>query len=157
MILKDQIIGWLEERFATEEWSHGYVIDVQISSGHKIEVFVDSDQGLTLRMCTQLSRYLESFLDESADVPDKYKLEVSSPGATRPLVLKRQYHKHVDRTMEVQHGEQTTQGVLKTVDDDQIVLHTVRVERVNKKRKKIEEDVVIPFQEINKAIVKVSI
>ena len=42
--------------------------------------------GVTVDECARVSRGLEPWLDELEQVPEKYVLEVSSPGVDRPLV-----------------------------------------------------------------------
>jgi ribosome maturation factor RimP len=42
--------------------------------------------GVTLDDCARVSRALEAWLDETADLGPRYVLEVSSPGVERPLV-----------------------------------------------------------------------
>lgn len=42
--------------------------------------------GVTVDDCAVVSRGLETWLDEHPDVPERYVLEVSSPGVERPLV-----------------------------------------------------------------------
>lgn len=45
--------------------------------------------------CARVSRALEPFLDEAADVAERYVLEVSSPGVERPLVRRRDWERFV--------------------------------------------------------------
>lgn len=47
--------------------------------------------GVTLDDCARVSRALEQMLDEDPDLPERYVLEVSSPGIERPLVRPRDY------------------------------------------------------------------
>ena len=65
-----------------------FLIDLIISSDNKITVVVDGDNGVPLKECIRISRHIEHNLDrETTD----FSLEVTSPGATEPLVNKRQY------------------------------------------------------------------
>ena len=43
------------------------------------------DPPVTLDDCARVSRALESWLDEHDEIPERYVLEVSSPGVERPL------------------------------------------------------------------------
>ena len=47
--------------------------------------------GVTVDECAKVSRGLESWLDEVAQLPERYVLEVSSPGVDRPLVRDRDF------------------------------------------------------------------
>lgn len=50
-------------------------------------------QGVTVDDCGRVSRALEAYLDERADLPETYVLEVSSPGVERPLVKRRDFER----------------------------------------------------------------
>ncbi len=49
--------------------------------------------GVTVDDCAQVSRALEPWLDEREDLPERYVLEVSSPGVDRPLLRDRDYQR----------------------------------------------------------------
>ena len=53
--------------------------------GWILRVFIDRDDGVTIDDCTLVSRQLSDLLDVKADMPQAYRLEVSSPGLNRPL------------------------------------------------------------------------
>lgn len=52
---------------------------------------VPGETGITVDDCAVVSRGLEPWLDEHAAMPEKYVLEVSSPGVDRPLVRDRDF------------------------------------------------------------------
>lgn len=82
-----------------------FLIDVVVrgrSGAHVVEIFIDGDQGPSVRDLEQLSREIAFVLDSDDLIPGRYLLNVSSPGVERPLVLPRQYPKHVGRQLEVQ-------------------------------------------------------
>ena len=49
--------------------------------------------GVTVGECAQVSRAVEPWLDEHPAVPERYVLEVSSPGVDRPLVRDRDFRR----------------------------------------------------------------
>jgi ribosome maturation factor RimP len=49
--------------------------------------------GVTVDDCARVSRALEPWLDEREDLPERYVLEVSSPGVDRPLLRDRDYER----------------------------------------------------------------
>jgi ribosome maturation factor RimP len=51
--------------------------------------------GIGLDDCARISRSIEEYLDGLASVPEKYVLEVSSPGVERPLVRGRDFERFV--------------------------------------------------------------
>ncbi len=68
-----------------------------------LRIIVDSDEGATLDACAELSRAISAKLDET-DVmgDDEYVLEVSSPGADRPLTEHRHYVRAIGRLVKLQ-------------------------------------------------------
>jgi len=50
-------------------------------------------EGITVDDCAKVSRALEPWLDGRDDVPERYVLEVSSPGVDRPLLRDRDYER----------------------------------------------------------------
>ncbi|MEM6769696.1 MAG: ribosome maturation factor [Bacteroidota bacterium] len=153
----DQVTTMLEGYFTAEEgFADCFVVDVT-QSATRLEVFVDSDSGMTFRKCQRISRFLEAWLDEEQPLGDKYTLNVSSPGVDRPLKFHRQYVKNQGRTLEVTTTEgEKIKGELITVTEDYIVL-TAKVRRKEGKRKvTVVEDTPIAYDIIKKAIVKIS-
>jgi ribosome maturation factor RimP len=56
---------------------------------------------VTLDDCAQVSRSLERWLEEDGEVPDRYVLEVSSPGIERPLVRPRDFERFAGQEVAV--------------------------------------------------------
>jgi ribosome maturation factor RimP len=78
--------------------------------------------GVTVDDCAKVSRRLESWLDAHPGVPDRYVLEVSSPGVERPLVRRRDFVRFVGREVELKgEGEPglrgRVRGILRGVED----------------------------------------
>ncbi|MFD9867354.1 ribosome maturation factor RimP [Streptomyces niveus] len=71
-----------------------------------LRIVVDSDDGVDLDACAELSRTVSTALDET-DVmgEDEYQLEVTSPGADRPLTERRHYVRAVGRLAKIQLHE----------------------------------------------------
>ncbi len=51
----------------------------------------EGDGSVTVDECAQVSRAIEPWLDEVEALPERYVLEVSSPGVDRPLVRPRDF------------------------------------------------------------------
>jgi ribosome maturation factor RimP len=121
-----------------------FLVDVEFKNAKVQEVWVLADSekgGVDLDACARVSREL-SFILEEKDIFNKaYRLNVSSPGLSRPLSDKRQYPKNEGRTVKVKYKSDeeylTVEGVLQSVNDSQIEV-------------KPEDDklVVIPFDNI---------
>lgn len=71
-----------------------------------LRIVVDSDEGVQLDACAELSRVISALLDES-DVMGgaPYVLEVTSPGAERPLSEPRHYRRAMGRLIRIQLTE----------------------------------------------------
>ena len=70
---------------------------------HAVDVFVESDDILGIQQLTGLSREVGFLLDTEDIMPGPYTLNVSTPGADRPLRLPRQYQKHLGRNLRVHY------------------------------------------------------
>ncbi|MEE1814583.1 MULTISPECIES: ribosome maturation factor RimP [unclassified Streptomyces] len=71
-----------------------------------LRVVVDSDEGVELDVCAELSRAISEKLDETDVMGEgEYVLEVSSPGADRPLTEHRHYVRATGRLVKLQLAE----------------------------------------------------
>jgi len=156
MVIEDKIKALLEEKFQEEDFNDCYVIEVQ-QNNSKVQVFIDSDGDLSLGRCTKISRHLEAIIDENEWLGPKYILEVSSPGASKPLV-ERQYKKHVGRKVSIleEGSEEAIEAKLMEVSDDKLRVFYVVVTREKKKKIKNEIDRWIDFANINEIKVIIS-
>src|SRR6266498_375239 len=79
-----------------------FLVDVKISLGNNVKVFIDADHGVSIDKLTQYNRRLYKQIEESGLFPnDDFSLEISSPGLDEPLKLHRQYVKNIGRYVEV--------------------------------------------------------
>jgi len=83
--------------------------------GRVLEVFVDSEQGVTTEMCAEVSRQLSRELDRVNVLEGNYTLVVSSPGVDRPLKFPVQYKKNVGREIEITFHDGTLEKTLKGI------------------------------------------
>ncbi|MHC0434355.1 ribosome maturation factor RimP [Streptomyces sp. O3] len=78
-----------------------------------LSVVVDADGGVQLDTCAELSREISEKLDETdAMGPGEYVLEVTSPGADRPLTQHRHYVRAVGRLVKFQLTPEAGPGEL---------------------------------------------
>jgi len=115
-----------------------------------IRFFIDGFEGVSIQLCSQLSRKISRILDEEYTDDQPIRYEISSPGAEEPLVDLRQFHKHVGREIAVElNDDKIIQGELTKVLDD-----AIRLEVAVSKHKTEEKTIV--FDQINKSTVKIS-
>ena len=81
------------------ELSKFFIVDVKVSKDNSIVVKADTDNGITIDECGELSAAIEASLDRDAE---DFDLEVSSPGLSEPLKLPRQYLKNIGREVFVE-------------------------------------------------------
>lgn len=154
--VEQKIEKLLNEKFAEADFADCFIIDIKLGKSNKLEVFVDADRGIDFNRCSVLSRYLESFLDTEKWLGENYTLEVSSPGASRPLKFLRQFPKHIGRDLEISKKDGTIiEGEFVKIDGEDISLQFETKHKEGKKTVKDTNTVVIPFAEIAKAMVKI--
>ncbi len=104
-----------------------FLVDVELKQQEMnvVWVYVDSETGgVNLDECSRISREL-SFIVESEELFVKsYRLNVSSPGLSRPLSDKRQFAKNRGRTAKVKYKQDDSyekiEGILKDVSEDYV-------------------------------------
>lgn len=106
-----------------------YIVDAEIkgSGAPVIWLYVDSEEGdVKVDSCTRISRELSFVLDAHEVISGGYRLNISSPGLSRPLSDHRQYVKNRGRTIRVKYknpdGYQKLEGVLKKADSDGVTV-----------------------------------
>ncbi|MFF2850516.1 ribosome maturation factor RimP [Streptomyces sp. NPDC058001] len=109
-----------------------------------LRIVVDSDEGVLLDTCAELSREISDRLDASdAMGSGEYVLEVTSPGADRPLTEHRHYVRAVGRLVKFQlhDGGELVARVL-TVDDDGLDLEVPGVKGRRPTSRRLDFDAV---------------
>jgi len=74
-----------------------YLVAVSVrgaKGSRMVEVFIDGDDGVSVSDLASLSRELAFVLEAEDVIKGKYRLNVSSPGDDRALLLERQYNRH---------------------------------------------------------------
>ncbi|MFJ9683855.1 ribosome maturation factor RimP [Streptomyces sp. NPDC101194] len=102
----ERLRGLLEPLVSAEQLD---LEEIEVSRAGRrrvLRIVVDSDEGVELDACAQLSRAISERLDETdAMGDDEYVLEVSSPGADRPLTEHRHYVRATGRLAKLQLRE----------------------------------------------------
>ncbi|GAD15907.1 ribosome maturation factor RimP [Lentilactobacillus otakiensis] len=109
-----------------------YLFDVEFVKENKswyLRVYIDKKGGITIDDCVLVSDELSEKLDamDPDPIPQAYFLEVSSPGAERPLRNDEELKQAIGEYIHVSlyknlNGNKTFEGTLKSLDDDVMVL-----------------------------------
>ncbi len=155
MIKAASIRSFLEAELAQ---SGKFLVDVTVSAGNKITVYIDSLKGVTLDDCIEVSRFLESKLDREVE---DFELEVSSPGLDKPLKLPVQFEKNLGRMLDIvkSDGIKITGKLESVIPDAGIRLGTEKTVKNGKTGKKKQESEIheIKFDEIKTAKIVISL
>ncbi|KIL35322.1 ribosome maturation factor RimP [Cohnella kolymensis] len=100
---------------------------VRESSNWFLRVYVDKEGGIDIDDCGRISEFISAKLDELDPISDAYFLEVSSPGAERPLKKAEDVAKAVGEhvfvtTYEQIDGAKEFEGRLEGFDGDTLTI-----------------------------------
>ena len=92
-------------------------------AGRYLRIYIDVDGGITLDDCEKFHRAVQPALEDF----DYDFLEVCSPGIDRPLKSRRDIEKSLGMLVEARlykpvDGRKSVQGLLRAMDDEQVVL-----------------------------------
>lgn len=156
-MIENKIEELLAQRFQEADLADCFTIEVLLRPGNRLEVAFDSDSGVTIEKCQTISRFLEAHLDKEGWLGERYTLDVSSPGVSRPLKFRRQYPRNIGRTVEViLHDDTKHKGILRAADDHAITIEEKVQTEINGKKKKGLAQTAIPFDAIKSTTVKVT-
>lgn len=111
---------------------HGaFMVDIGIRgerTSKVVELFIDSDTGVSIDVCSNVSREFSAALDQTDLLSGRYRLDVSSPDLNRPLKHHRQYIKNIGRRVSVKYTADGTtsviEGRIESVNDTTFLLET---------------------------------
>jgi ribosome maturation factor RimP len=134
-----------------------YLVAINLSPSRRmptLTVLVDSDLGISIDECAQISRYLGDAIEEAGMFDEGYQLEVSSPGIETPLTSIRQYQKNVGRRLRFfLHDGTKLFGKLESVTDTDLIIYE---EVLRGKIKSFKKDLTsLPISQIQSAQVQV--
>jgi ribosome maturation factor RimP len=104
---------------------------VKEGSNWFLRVFVDKEGGIDIDDCGRISEYLSDRLDEADPIPVAYFLEVSSPGAERPLKKPQDFVKAVGKqvfitTYEPIGAAKEFEGKLLSYNEESLTVQTAK-------------------------------
>ncbi len=94
-----------------------------------LRFYIDKDGGVNVDDCAEISRKLSVHLDVEDIIPNKYVLEVSSPGLNRPLKKEKDFKMAENKKVKIslktpQDGRKNFSGVLKEFKGESLTLET---------------------------------
>ena len=129
------------------------LVDVEFVKEGKnwfLRIYIDKPGGIDIEECAMVSEQMSAVLDEMDPdpIPQAYFLEVSSPGAERPLKNEKDWQNAIGNYVHLSYyqaieGEKFHEGILQAVSDESVTLE-IKV----KTRKKVLE---IPRDKVAKA------
>jgi ribosome maturation factor RimP len=134
------------------------IYDIEFSGGphgQVLRIYIDKEGGVGIDECVNVTRGLNTMLDESDPIPGgKYNLEVSSPGLERPLKKTWHFEKAVGQKVWLKLAralENFGSQDIKLKAAKQVTETLLAVENEGVKVKVGEQEITIPFADIEKA------
>ena len=129
-----------------------FVVDVEHKTGsglNEVWLYLDAqDRGVNLDECAEISRELGFLMEAHELFENKYRLNVSSPGLSRPLSDVRQYKKNEGRKAKVKFRKEDeydkTEGTIVGVDENGIMLEDQNGKSVKVLFDDIKEAKIVP-------------
>jgi ribosome maturation factor RimP len=129
-----------------------FVVDIEHKTGsglNEVWLYLDAqDRGVNLDECADISRELGFLIEAHELFENKYRLNVSSPGLSRPLSDVRQYKKNEGRKAKVKFKKEDeydkAEGIIVGVDENGIMLEDQNGKSVTVLFDDIKEAKIVP-------------
>ncbi|MGQ8336099.1 ribosome assembly cofactor RimP [Sunxiuqinia sp. A32] len=130
-MIDQKIITQLVEEKLTDDQ---FIVSIDINTGNRISVLVDSFSGVTIDHCVAISRNIENNLDREVE---DFELQVSSAGLGESFKIHQQFVKNTGKEVEVILNDgNKIEGILKSVDDNGFEIESSKREKVEGHKKK---------------------
>jgi len=111
-----------------------------------LRIYIDSENGVGVDDCADVSRQLGAVLDVEDPIASEYSLEISSPGLNRPLFKLSQYEQFIGEEVkfkttrpQLENGQRKFKGSITAVENNNVVFD-IESEKLS-----------VPFADIDKA------
>src|SRR3954454_8739315 len=96
------------------------VLLAEVVGGDLVRLFIDHPKGVTLDLCERVTNHLP-------EIREQYALEVSSPGAQRPLTKPEHFRRYLGRRAKVRtrgehDGRKSFTGELMSASDEEVTV-----------------------------------
>jgi ribosome maturation factor RimP len=113
------------------EKSGAFLVDVSLKGDQSrplLEVFCETESGISVDKCAEISREILPLIDSSEILGGNFRLEVSSPGIGVSLKDKRQYKRNVGKLMSIKYRDglevKQIEGDMIDVRDETLLIKT---------------------------------
>ena len=138
----EELIRPAVEALSLELWGLEYRLQ---GNRGLLRIYIEKAGGIDVDDCAKVSHQVSGIMDVEDPINEEYTLEVSSPGADRPLYTEEQFKQYVDHQVKIKlrrafDGRRNYKGTLKAageglvviqVDDYQYDLPMDSIERAN--------------------------
>lgn len=141
----DKIKAIIQPILAVEHIELVDIIYRKESGVQVLRLLVDKEGGIKLSDCARLNESISKILDEANIIPERYVLEVGSPGLDRPFKAQRDYERAKGRMVRITLNEAIFDKKEHIGRLEEISANAIKI---NTQKKGIIE---IPFQKITRA------
>jgi ribosome maturation factor RimP len=142
MITEDRIKKLISDKLEELDL---FLVEIKIRPGNNIMVFIDGDNGVTIKECVKISRQIEFNLDREVE---DFELQVSSAGLDQPFRVLKQYIKYIGKEVTIidTDGIKYT-GTLVSADKEFVEI-SISLSKKELKEKKEAQIIKINFNQI---------
>jgi ribosome maturation factor RimP len=145
-VLDEEIMDLVKSVCTAESVIFHKVVRQRHGRTNLVKIIVDTENGITLGQCQNLSRKISDLFFRKNILEGNYQLEVSSPGVEKSLEFPYEYRRNLGRALEVIHE---SAGVT-TSSCGELVMYNEKTLRLKGKNGEIE----IPLNQIKRSHVK---
>lgn len=137
--LEDKIENLIEDKIR----NLGYELyDVEYAKEGKeyfLRVYIDTESGISLEDCENVSNSINELLDNSNYITEQYFLEVSSPGVERILRKDKHFEKNINEEVSVKlfkpiNGKKELIGILKNYNENILIIQAENEITIDRKQ-----------------------
>ncbi|MFZ2324812.1 MAG: hypothetical protein WAV89_14100 [Ignavibacteriaceae bacterium] len=128
-----------------------FLVDVVFRGDQRkriVEIYVDGEKNVSADNLADISREINTIIEEQNLIKGSYRLDVSTPGVDRPLKYLKQFPKHLNRNFEITYNTGTE---IKTITGKLLGLKGEELTFLSEKN-----NLIVEFKNITKAKVLIS-
>ena len=111
-----------------------FAVEVKVSTSNKINVLIDSFDGISISDCVNVSKGVEDSLDRE---DEDFEIEVSSAGLDAAFQVPEQYQKNLNKEVKVYtYDGKKHEGILSFADETKIEITYEEKVRIEGRKKK---------------------